>query len=57
MSGWEFARYFLDKVYEHWIISILFLCIVRRVTLVNLSSSGENEKKTVDNFVDSGDKE
>ena len=44
MTGWDFAKYLVDMMYSHWLTTIVFLCIIFRCTLLNLSSS-EKEKE------------
>lgn len=39
MTGWDFAKYVIDNAYDHWCITLVFLCCIFRVTLFNFSSS------------------
>lgn len=50
MTGWEFAKHFVDTIYEHWAITTLFmLCSANfKPLLLNYSKKvitrKENEK-------------
>ena len=48
MNGWDFAKHFVDLAYEHWIITMAFLCIIRKVSIVSISREVENERRNRD---------
>ena len=44
MTGWEFGKYLVDMAYSHWLTTIVFLCIICRVRLIELNSKkGETD--------------
>ena len=43
MNGWDFAKYFVDVAYNHWVITMAFLCILRKFALIHVSKEVEDE--------------
>ena len=44
MNGWEFLKYLVDTAYNHWCITALFICLILKIQLLNISG-GEEEKQ------------
>ena len=45
MNGWEFVKYFMDKAYDHYIVTFCFLLAVVPWNRVNLNICGKDKEK------------
>lgn len=43
MNGWEFAKYFVDKAYDHYFITFFFLLAVMPWNTVKLVHGGKEK--------------
>ncbi len=45
MSGYELIKWVIENAYNKWLTTIVFLCIILRVRLIDISTLRKKEDK------------